>query len=144
MKRVRCDWANCHPLAIKYHDDEWGNPVHDDKTHFEYLTLEVMQCGLSWLTILKKREALRKSFDGFDYKKISCYGQEKIDSLMSNKEIIRSERKINAVINNAKRFIDIRNEFGSFDKYIWSFTNNKTLVFPEHSKVRLKTNCLTK
>lgn len=123
----RCAWANCHPLAVQYHDAEWGQPLHDDKIHFEYLCLEVMQCGLSWLTILKKREAMRAAFDGFDYEKIARYDEEKIRTLLGNPEIIRSAGKIRALVGNAQRFMDLQAEFGSFDAYFWAFVDNKTM-----------------
>ncbi len=139
MDKVRCEWANCHPLAVKYHDEEWGDPLHDDQKHFEFILLEVMQCGLSWLTILKKRDSLRKAFDNFDFEIISNYDNEKIESLLSDTSIIRSIKKINAVINNAKKFIEIRKEFGSFDKYIWSFTDNSTVLIPSHGEGNIPT-----
>lgn len=122
----RCAWANCHPLAVRYHDEEWGQPLHDDSIHFEYLCLEVMQCGLSWLTILKKREAMRAAFDNFDYEKIAQYDEAKIQTLLENPEIIRSAGKLRALVNNARRFIDLQAEFGSFDAYFWAFADNRT------------------
>ncbi len=134
MDKIRCEWANCHPLAKKYHDDEWGNPVHDDRIHFEYLFLEVMQCGLNWLTILKKREAFRINFDNFDFIKISQYKIDKINTLMQNVDMIRSRKKIDAVIHNANRYIEIRNEYGTFDNYLWSFTDNSVITVYEHSE----------
>lgn len=123
----RCLWAESNVLLREYHDNEWGIPVHDDKIHFEYLFLEVMQCGLNWLTILKKRQAFREAFSNFDYHKISEYKEEDIERLMQNKTIIRSRKKIEAVIKNAKAFLKIQEEYGSFDKYIWSFTDGKII-----------------
>lgn len=123
----RCDWCGPEEIYIKYHDEEWGVAVHDDKTHFEYLVLESAQSGLSWLTVLKKRENYRKAYDNFDYEKVALYDECKIDELINNEGIIRNRRKIEASINNAKRFIEIRNEFGSFDEYIWKFVDNNTI-----------------
>lgn len=123
----RCDWCGQEEIYIKYHDEEWGVAVHDDKTHFEYLVLESAQSGLSWLTVLKKRENYRKAYDNFDYEKVALYDECKIDELINNEGIIRNRRKIEASINNAKRFIEIRNEFGSFDEYIWKFVDNNTI-----------------
>ncbi len=110
-----------------YFENEWCKPTHDDAVIFEFLVLEMMQAGLSWETILQKREAMRAAFDGFDYKKIAEYSQADVDRLMNNPKIIRNKLKINAVINNAKRFVEVQKEYGSFDRYIWSFTDNKTI-----------------
>lgn len=126
MTEYRCAWAK-HPLEIAYHDEEWGVPVHDDYKHFEYLLLDTFQAGLSWLTILKKRENFGKAFDHFDYKKIAEYKQEKISELLEDAGIIRNRMKIHASINNAQSFIKLQKEFGSFDKYIWSFVSNRTI-----------------
>lgn len=127
MEKTRCTWAK-KPLDIQYHDKEWGVPLHDDKKLFEFLILEGFQAGLSWSTILAKRENFRKAFDDFDYNKIANYDQIKIDELLQNEGIIRNRLKINAAITNAKAFIKVQKEFGSFDKYIWSFTDGKTIV----------------
>lgn len=127
MEKTRCAWAK-KPLEINYHDKEWGVPLHDDNKLFEFLILEGFQAGLSWSTILKKRENFRKAFDYFDCKKIAKYDQKKIDELLQNEGIIRNKLKINAAITNAKAFIKIQREFGSFNKYIWSFTDGKTIV----------------
>lgn len=124
----RCDWAEGSKLYMGYHDKEWGVPVHDDNIHFEFLVLESMQAGLSWITILKKRENFRLAFDNFDYKKIAEYNEEKIEELLNNEGIIRYRRKIEAAINNANKFIEIQNEFGSFDNYIWNSTDNKIII----------------
>ena len=121
----RCSWCGNDELYIKYHDEEWGVPVHDDRKHFEFLVLESAQAGLSWLTVLRKRENYRKAYDNFDAKKVSEYDEAKVGELMQNAGIIRNRRKIEASINNAKRFLEIQKEFGSFDKYIWSFVDNK-------------------
>lgn len=126
--KTRCSWVNLEEeLYIKYHDNEWGQPSHDDVKLFEMLILESFQAGLSWITILKKRENFKKAFDDFDVVKVANYGDEKIDELLSNKGIIRHKGKINAAINNAKIFINIQSEFGSFDKYIWGFTNGEII-----------------
>ncbi len=124
----RCPWCGNNDLYIKYHDEEWGVPVHDDKKHFEFLVLESAQAGLSWLTVLKKRENYRKAYDNFDVNKVSQYDENKVKELMQNAGIIRNLKKIEASINNAKQFIKIQKEFGSFDKYIWSFVNNTPIL----------------
>jgi DNA-3-methyladenine glycosylase I len=124
----RCPWSEINDLYIKYHDEEWGTPVHDDRKHFEFLVLESAQAGLSWLTVLKKRENYRKAYDNFDPVKVSKYDNRKLEQLLSNEGIIRNRRKIESSINNAKRFVAVQNEYGSFDKYIWSFVGNKSIV----------------
>lgn len=124
----RCPWCGDDELYVKYHDEEWGLPVHEEKKHFEFLVLESAQAGLSWITILRKRENYRKAYDDFDVVKVSQYDEAKILELMQNPGIIRNRKKIEASINNASRFIEIQKEFGSFDSYIWSFVNNKPLV----------------
>ncbi|MBN2037993.1 MAG: DNA-3-methyladenine glycosylase I [Chitinispirillaceae bacterium] len=124
---VRCHWAETDPVYIDYHDNEWGVPVHDDRKHFEMLILEGFQAGLSWLTILKRRSAFRKAFAGWDWEKIARFNRRDIMRLMNDAGIIRNRLKIEAAINNAKRFEEVRREFGSFDRYIWGFTGHKTL-----------------
>jgi DNA-3-methyladenine glycosylase I len=124
----RCFWGNSHPLYRDYHDNEWGRPVHDDQKLFEMLTLEGMQAGLSWLTVLKKRDAFRKAFDNFDPKKVALYDEKKIEELMANEGIIRNRLKIISTINNAKLFLKIVEEHGSFDKMIWEYVDNKPIV----------------
>jgi len=124
----RCPWCGNDELYVKYHDEEWGVPVHDDKKHFEFLVLESAQAGLNWLTILRKRENYRKNYEGFDYNKVALYDESKINELMQDAGIIRNRKKIEASINNAKCFIEIQKEFGSFDKYIWEFVNNSPVV----------------
>lgn len=123
----RCPWCGNDELYIKYHDEEWGVPVHCDLKHFEFLVLESAQAGLSWITILRKRENYRKAYDEFDPVKVAKYDEEKIESLVKNPGIIRNSRKIRASINNAKRFLEVQEEFGSFDGYIWSFVNNRPI-----------------
>jgi DNA-3-methyladenine glycosylase I len=123
----RCEWAQKNELMAKYHDEEWGRPLHDDQKLFEFLIMEGMQAGLSWLTILKKREAFRLAFDNFDVQKVAAYDQQKVLELMSDPAIIRNRQKIEASINNAKCFLKVVAEFGSFDRYIWSFVNFKPI-----------------
>lgn len=124
----RCAWVNLNnPLYIKYHDEEWGVASHNDTYLFELLVLESFQAGLSWECVLNKRDSFKLAFDNFDYHKISKYDKNKINELMENKDIIRNRLKINAAITNAKVFMDIQKEYGTFDKYIWSFTNNKVV-----------------
>ena len=123
----RCEWANSNALMKQYHDKEWGTPEHNDQMLFEFLILEGMQAGLSWNTILQKRENFRKAFDNFNYNKISVYDEEKIEKLLQNKGIIRNRRKIEAAITNAKAFLEIQKEFGSFDAYIWGFIDHKPI-----------------
>ncbi|HWR12488.1 MAG TPA: DNA-3-methyladenine glycosylase I [Rectinemataceae bacterium] len=124
----RCSWCGTDPLYLSYHDEEWGSPVHDERRHFEFLLLETMQAGLSWYTILSKRENFRAAFDGFDWKKIRDYGDDKIAALMEDKGIIRNRAKIVGAIKNAGAFARTAEEFGSFDAYIWSWTDGKPLV----------------
>ncbi len=124
---IRCPWCLSSPLMIKYHDEEWGVPVHDDMLHFEYIVLDSFQAGLSWSTILNKRENFRKAFDGFDPEKISRYKSAKIEKLIGDAGIIRNKLKIFATVSNAKCFLEVRKEFGTFDKYIWQFTNGKII-----------------
>ena len=124
----RCKWCNLdNPLYVKYHDEEWGEPTYDDKELFELLILESFQAGLSWECILNKRENFRHAYDNFDIDKIVCYDETKINELKENKGIIRNKLKIKASINNAKIFKQIKKEYGSFSKYIWSFTNNQII-----------------
>lgn len=124
----RCKWCNLNnPLYIKYHDEEWGEPVYDDQKLFEMLILESFQAGLSWQCVLNKRENFKKAFDNFNIDKIINYDEEKINQLIQNKDIIRNKLKIKATIKNAKIFKQIQKRYGSFSKYIWSFTNNKII-----------------
>ena len=124
----RCDWVDLdEELYVKYHDEEWGVCVHDDKKLFELLILEGMQAGLSWITVLRKREFYREALDDFDYKKISRYDEIKVIELLNNEKIIRNKLKIESIILNARVFIEIQKEIGSFDKYIWGFVNYKQI-----------------
>jgi DNA-3-methyladenine glycosylase I len=130
----RCHWAGDDPAYIAYHDKEWGVPVHDDRKHFEMLILEGFQAGLSWITILKRREHFRTAFAAWDWKKIARFTKRDVTCLMNDPGIIRNRLKIEAAINNAKRFEEVRREFGSFDRYIWKFTGNSTLVSARRAK----------
>jgi len=128
MKKIRCDWCIKNEKMMEYHDNEWGVPIHDDKKHFEFITLDAFQAGLSWQTIINKRENFRKAFDNFDFERIAEYSSEKIDLLLQDTGIIRNKVKILATVNNAKAFKGIREKYGSFNQYIWQFTNFKTIV----------------
>ncbi len=127
MEKHRCGWCKGDELYEAYHDLEWGVPVKDDHTLFEFLILETFQAGLSWITILKKRENFRKAFDHFDYKKIAQYDQKKKDALLQDAGIIRNKLKVNATVTNAQAFMEVQKEFGSFSKYIWSFVDGKPI-----------------
>ena len=124
---IRCPWPTDIPLMIRYHDNEWGVPVHSDKKLFEFLILEEFQAGLSWRTILNKRENFRRAFDNFDFNKVAEYDKRKINSLLKDEGIIRNKLKIEGAIANAKAFLQVRKELGTFDKYVWSFVNGKPL-----------------
>ena len=123
-----CGWPGSNELMQKYHDEEWGIPNHDDRKWFEYITLDAFQAGLSWAIVLKKRENFRKAFNNFDPKIITKYDQIKVDELIQDAGIIRNKLKINATISNAKVFLEVQKEYGSFDKYIWQFVNGKPIV----------------
>jgi DNA-3-methyladenine glycosylase I len=124
----RCEWCGTDELYVKYHDEEWGVPIHDDQKQFEFLILEGAQAGLSWLTVLRKRENYRKAFDEFDVNKVAKYSEKKIEKLLQNPGIIRNKLKVRSAVSNAKAFIEVQKEFGSFNKYIWQFVNNKPIV----------------
>jgi DNA-3-methyladenine glycosylase I len=124
----RCPWPSDDKLMIKYHDKEWGVPLHNDKKLFEFLILEGFQAGLSWKTILHKRENFRKAFNNFDYNKVAKYNKRKVNSLLKDAGIIRNKLKIEGAITNAKAFLEVRKEFGTFNKYIWSFVNGKPIL----------------
>ncbi|WP_124641767.1 DNA-3-methyladenine glycosylase I [Amniculibacterium aquaticum] len=133
-ERFRCPWCEKDDLYRRYHDEEWGNPVFDDKIFFEFMILEAFQAGLNWHTILKKRDGFRNAFDGFDVVKVSRYNEDRVEELMSNSDVIRNRLKILAAINNAKRFIEIQEEYGSFSNFIWSFVEGEPVVnFPKSS-----------
>ena len=136
----RCTWPK-NELAIRYHDEEWGLPLHDDQRLFEFLVLEGAQAGLSWDTILRKRENYRKAFDGFDVEKVARYTDKRIEKLLQNEGIIRNRLKVSSAVTNAKAFLAVRHEFGSFDKYIWSFVDGKPIVnkWKDTSQIPAKT-----
>ena len=121
----RCSWVGDNPLMLEYHDREWGVPVHDDRKHFEFLVLEAAQAGLSWTIVLKKREGYRRAFDGFDPEKVARYSVRRIEKLVLNPEIIRNRMKIEAAVRNARTFLKIQEEFGSFDSYCWRFVDGQ-------------------
>ena len=123
----RCAWGSSNPLMIEYHDTEWGVPLHDEQRLFEFLVLEGMQAGLSWSTIINKRENFRRAFAEFDVEKVARFGKREINRLLKDAGIIRNRLKIEAAINNAQRFIEVQNECGSFDAYIWGFVNGKPI-----------------
>lgn len=125
--KIRCGWCGNDPLYQDYHDNEWGKPVYDDATLFEFLLLEGFQAGLSWITILRRRETFRSAFDNFDYKKIAQYTQADIDRLMADPGIIRNKLKVAASITNAQQFMKVQEEFGSFSNYFWAFTDGKPI-----------------
>jgi DNA-3-methyladenine glycosylase I len=124
----RCQWSTSDPLYIRYHDEEWGVPVHDDRVIFEFLILEGAQAGLSWLTILKRREQYREAFDQFDPQRVAGYDENKIAELLSNPGIIRNRRKVESAVTNARAFLAVQGEFGSFDRYIWNFVGGKPII----------------
>jgi len=123
--KIRCGWENTDPIYVAYHDTEWGVPLHDDQKLFEFLVLEGAQAGLSWMTILKKRDNFRKAFDNFDVRKVARYDEKKVEELLSNAGIIRNRLKITAAIHNAQAFLALQKEFGSFDAYVWQFVGGK-------------------
>ncbi|RLD19778.1 MAG: DNA-3-methyladenine glycosylase I [Bacteroidetes bacterium] len=129
MGKKKCEWGlNLFDAYEKYHDEEWGVPVHDDRRHFEFLILEGAQAGLSWATILKRREGYRKAFANFDPIKVAKYSQDKVTELLQDIGIIRNKLKVNGAVTNAQKFLAVQAEFGSFDKYIWGFVNNKPII----------------
>jgi DNA-3-methyladenine glycosylase I len=125
--KIRCEWVGNNPLHIKYHDEEWGIPVHDDRRLFECLVLGGFQAGLSWLIILRKRESYRNAFDGFDPSKVAEYGEERMEELLRNDGIVRNRLKIQAAVTNAKAFLRVQDGFGSFDQYIWQFVGGSPI-----------------
>lgn len=124
----RCPWSSSDEMYVRYHDEEWGTPVHDDRKHFEFLVLEAAQAGLSWLTVLRKREAYRELYCGFDPLAVSRFDEAKVEELLGDARIIRNGRKIRASINNARRFLEVQAEFGSFDRFLWGFVDGKPVV----------------
>ena len=124
----RCPWCGSDPIYVKYHDEEWGAPVHDERKHFEFLLLETQQAGLSWMTVLKKREAYRKAFLNFDVSAVARFGDAEIEKLMADAGLIRNRRKLEAAVKNAKAFLKIQDEFGSFDAFLWNFVAGVPIV----------------
>ena len=135
-----CDWGETSKINIKYHDEEWGVPIYDDRAQFEYLMMEVMQCGLNWNMIINKREIFRSCFDNFNYELISKYDEAKIEKIMNTEGMIKSRRKIDAVIHNAKCFLKIRDEFGSFSNYLWGYSDFKTILYEKHESGYIPTS----
>ncbi|MDH4057632.1 MAG: DNA-3-methyladenine glycosylase I [Cyclobacteriaceae bacterium] len=127
-EKIRCPWCLKFDKYIEYHDKEWGVPVHDDRTHFEFLILEGAQAGLSWATILKKREGYRKAFANFEVKKVARFSEKRLEKILLDSGIVRNRLKVYAAVNNAKRFIEVQKEFGSFDNYIWPFVKGKPII----------------
>jgi DNA-3-methyladenine glycosylase I len=138
---IRCGWCKGSELMMAYHDNEWGTPLHDDNRHFEFIILDGFQAGLSWSTIINKRENFRKAFDNFDPKKVARYTEKKIEKLLNDSGIIRNKLKIYSSVSNAKAFLKVQEEFGTFDKYIWQFTGGKTIKnkFESMSQIPAKT-----
>ena len=141
MTKTRCAWAGNDPLYLRYHDHEWGVPLHDDRRLFEFLVLEAAQAGLSWITILRKRDNYRQAFEGFDPRRVAGYGDRAIGELLANSGIVRNRRKIESAVSNARAFLDIQAEFGSFDAYLWRFVEGKPKInrWPSQSKVPAET-----
>lgn len=133
MEKHRCGWCLGDPLYVAYHDEEWGVPVRDDQKLFEFLTLETFQAGLSWITVLKKRAHFRRVFDEFDYRRIAFYGEDKIAELLADPGIIRNRLKVRAAVSNARAFMDVQQEFGSFSEYIWGFTDGRPIRNAVHN-----------
>lgn len=129
-----CDWKLSSGNMRKYHDEEWGMPIHDDRKQFEFLMLEALQCGLSWQTILNKREVFRSCFDDFNFDKVARYGDPDIERIMNTPQMIRSERKIRAVISNAKCFQNMRRQYGTFSDYLWQYSDGKTIIYEGHGE----------
>ncbi len=127
-----CNWDTTSELNIRYHDTEWGIPLHDDRGQFEFLMMEVMQCGLNWNMMIQKREIFRSCFDNFEYDRIAAYGETDIERIMNTEGMIRSRRKIEAVISNARCFRKIREEFGTFSEYLWAYSGGKTILYNKH------------
>ncbi|HEY4385954.1 MAG TPA: DNA-3-methyladenine glycosylase I [Ktedonobacteraceae bacterium] len=142
--KVRCAWAESNELLMAYHDTEWGIPAHDDRCLFEMLNLEGAQAGLSWLTVLRKRENYRQAFDYFDAEKIANYDDKKKQALLQNEGIIRNRLKINAVVENARAFLEVQREFGSFDTYIWSFVDGKPMTDAQEQQATAKSVLMSK
>lgn len=133
----RCSWCLCNEKMMKYHDEEWGVPLYDDRKQFEFLMMEVMQCGLNWNMMVQKREIFQKCFDDFDYQNVAEYTEEDIQRIMETEGMIRSERKIRAVIHNAQCFMKVREEFGTFSDYLWGYSKGKVILYMGHQKGKI-------
>ena len=133
----RCSWCLCNEKMMRYHDEEWGTPLHDDQKQFEFLMMEVMQCGLNWNMMIQKREIFCQCFDGFDYEKIALYAEADVERILASEGMIRSRRKVEAVIHNARCFRAVREEFGSFSRYLWGFSKGKTLLYSGHQQGKI-------
>jgi DNA-3-methyladenine glycosylase I len=136
MEKQRCPWAWCRKPGLyrDYHDREWGTPLHDERRHYEFLLMECLSCGLSFELMLRKRDIFRQCFADFDFERVATFTADDVDRIMQTEGMIRSRRKIEAMVSNAQCFIGIRKEFGSFDRYIWHFTDGKTLIYPDHQR----------
>ncbi|MBB3702431.1 DNA-3-methyladenine glycosylase I [Alloprevotella rava] len=145
MEKTRCQWGKALEKDFYrcYHDEEWGLPLHDDHKHYEFLVLECMSCGLSWELILRKREILRRCFAEFDAARVAAFTEADMERIIQTEGMIRSRRKVKAMISNAQAFLKVQQEFGSFDRYIWSFTNGKTFVYPSHAHTPATHNALS-
>ena len=129
-----CRWDYTSEENKRYHDTEWGVPLHDDRAQFEFQCLEVMQCGLSWGLVVKKREILRSCFDGFDFEKVASYDEKDIERILHTEGMIRARRKIEAIISNAKAYLQVREEYGTFSEYLWGFSDGKTILYNKHAE----------
>lgn len=134
---LRCAWCEDNGIMQRYHDEEWGIPVHDDRKQFEFLMLEVMQCGLNWRMMLQKRAVFNACFDGFDFEKIAAYTDEDVARILQAEGMIKSPRKISAIIHNARLFMTLREEYGSFDEYLWRYAGHKTILYRRHERGRI-------
>ncbi len=142
-KKQRCAWCESDELLKKYHDKEWGVPQHSDRIFFEHLLMESMSCGLSWLLMLRKRKVFARCFSRFDCSRVARYNEDDVARVMADPEMIHSEPKVRAVVNNARRFLEIAAEFGSFDNYIWAFVGGKTVIYPAFPEKRLTRSALS-
>lgn len=142
-QKQRCPWVGADPLEISYHDEEWGVPCHDDRDHFMYLLMESMSCGLSWRLMVVKRVIFRECFASFDARRVAEFGDDDVRRILATSGMIRSERKVRAIIHNARCFVKVQEEFGTFDRYIWSFTGGKTMCYPDHQREWVTRNDLS-
>lgn len=141
--KTRCSWVGSNPLYVSYHDEEWGTPCHNERDHYMYLLMESMSCGLSWLLMLKKREIFRECFAGFDPQLVAAFTDDDVLRILATPGMIRSEQKVRAMINNAQCFLKVQQEFGTFDSYIWSFSNGRSMAYPEHDAEPVTRNDLS-